>query len=292
MEARIRTAPALVMCTMVFVSVTGCDPGDEVSEDVEVVESAVSMWPGTEGGGTFQYGRAWSWATNGTNAVTLLPSSGNSCFLSTVSGDLRSGDEVSVGVTGGSQWVIRGNAPGGGSPAGNAFCMNNVSATARVDVVSGESRSMGAGVGPVSHTCFLATVRGPFNSNGSFVRLINNSSGWLLEAGGGASGSARCVAKPLGPERSVSASGTEVQLKGVRLISGVIPVVEDAINTTADGPYFCALTRVQGHLRGLSGAVVGTYLWPGGANPQWKLREGSYLLAPFYPLSASSRCAR
>jgi hypothetical protein len=289
MEARIRTAPALVMCTMVFVSVTGCDPGDEVSEDVEVVESAVTMWPPTEGGGTFQYGRQWSWASNGSNAVTLLPSSGNSCFLSSVFGDLRSGDEVSVGVTGGSQWVIRGNAPGGGSPGGNAFCMNGVSATARVDVVSGESRPMG--VGPVSHTCFLATVRGPFNTSGSFVRLTNNGE-WRLEAGGGASGSARCVAKPLAPERSISSPGTEVQLKGVRLISGAIPVVEDAINSTADGPYFCALTRVQGHLRGFSGAVVGTYLWPGGAGPHWKLREGSYLLAPLYPLSASARCAR
>ena len=289
MEARTRIGPALVMCTMVFGSLTGCDAGDDAAEDVEVERGAVSTWPPVESG-TFQYGRQWSWASNGASAVNLLPSSNNACFLSTVSGDLRSGDEVSVAISGGSQWVIRGSAPGGGSPAGNAFCMNGVSVTPRVDVVSGESKSMG--VPAVTHSCFLASIRGPFNTAGSFVRLINTDTEWRLEAGGGAAGSARCVTKPLAPERSISSPGTEVQLKGVRLVGGIVPLVEDAVNTTADGPYFCALTRVQGHLRGFSGALVGTYLWPGGASPSWKLREGSYPVAVLYPLSGSARCAR
>jgi len=290
MKVRSRIAPASSMVTALFVAVAGCAPGDETPEDVEVQTGAVSVYPRATGS-DIQYGTMYTWPRNGLNNVPVLAGANNACFLNSVWGKFHIAndipDEVDVALLADGTWVIGGQATGDGTPSGDAFCIRNVAPTALVAAKTGESKPMG--VDAATHSCFLTSIGGGFDSAGSYARVRKSGSQWLLEVSGGTfkRATAQCVPIVAGAQRSVSAPGGEVQLLGTANDSGII---EEAINTSSKAPYFCALTNVQGILVGPDQNWVGTYLKPQADGTfAWKLGRGTFST---FPVSASARCLR
>ena len=295
-----RTCIGTVVVSLVgsafVVGANGCAGGADGSEDIETRTGAVSISPAATASG-IQYGVMWTWLNNGRNAVPLIQGSNNACFLNAVWGKFRmptnAPDEVTVFEDWEHQWRIGGYASGSGTPSGDAFCIRGVTPTAEVFAESGQSVSMG--VNPATHTCFLTMIAGGFSTAASYVRLRNTGSDLRLEVSSGGTykrALAQCVAKPPGPELTVSAPNQEVQLRAVTNVGG-IPLVGDATSTSTDQPFFCALTKVEGFLNGPDSRWVGAYIKPlsNGAFA-WKLGRGPASTYFNNELSASARCVR
>jgi len=259
---------------------TGCLGGAPDEDDSVVITSSPLTFRPAQSGAGDQGGFSWG---SGSPAKAMVPSQGNTCFLTALYGTFRSaGDAVQIGnqtVNGVPTWVLYGGG-GSGTPAASAFCFMGVPAVfaghwsqgqAAVDLGSATNR-----------TCFLTGIQGNFNtlfSTGG-VRVRVSGGRWLLDGvpfGASAyQASATCVDR---------ASNADI----VRTSTGT---TELTLNSFEDGPYGCALTSVSGVLAG--GALVQTIVnRPIGAW-RWLLGESqaSVFLYGRMPLTASARCIR
>jgi len=183
----------------------------------------------------------------------------SACFLTNVWGTFQSSsDMVRVSmVTQGSaiKWQIFGLS-GGGSPAGDAWCITGSDFTLGAEAAwlgSGPAINMpkpgGSGFADTNDSCFLMGISGNVSNagdNSARVRKVNGI--WQLEGIPGVKVFARCINHPAFAEQTIT-PGTVNDLPGL----GSSP----ARSFHADHDYFCALTRVHGSLRG---GWIGTYI--------------------------------
>jgi hypothetical protein len=283
----------------------GCGVEDHPLEDVEIHTGAVTVSP--EGTTGIQYGKMWTWDTNHSDSVDVgVPwTDGNAwkCFLNSIWGSFE-GAARSDGTFDDAQVTLFPNLPndhwklsGGTAPhaqgtqanAADAFCVKNnhpglgVQARSSVTVIIPNRN-------PTEHTCFFVSIWGGFYNSQAYARIYPDGAQWKLSVSRDVTAQAACVDRPPGPEHTVTGPNSEVQLFAR---SSSSPLSVTAINSSSSAPYFCALTRVEGHFRGQPGQWVGTYLKPQtNGTWAWKLGQGNYTGASQYPIRASARCVR
>jgi hypothetical protein len=271
------------------VGAAACTAEVAADETVGTTEDAVIISPPANSN-VIIYGYMWTWLNNGSTPLQLpVPAFPNSaCFLTNLWGKfLSSSDIVKVSVNAQLNWIL-GGASGGGTPSADAWCITNTAMSIGQEATwtSGLPVNMpkpgGSGFAGSSDSCFLTGIRGNVSNWGSDTARLRIVSGvWQLDAKAGVQVFARCINRPPFAEATIMVPNSS----GIPGGNGW-----NANNPATDSPYFCALTRVHGSLRG---GWIGTYLVPPTDDEgfQW-IMSGSHNpgFFPIVPIGASARC--